>query len=273
MRMHVKHKVFGLMLALMMGLSLSGWAQLGKIHGSVKASEVATPGAKVTLLRDGSYLKGMMTDSTGLFEFALLDPGSYSVNVVLGELSYQENVNVSPGESQRVNVELEKGVSIGGLVFTDRKEIYNTDREVRTMDRKEIGQLAGPRDLGSIVSSTPGIVQKDHGDPLNFKGARDNANATYFDNQKIRGSDQLPLGAIEQVSVMTGGVPAEYGDVLGAVIVVTTRNPGMAGYKGALYSDVRKQNREEKKLQRKAAKSATDILEGELDLAYVPDQQ
>ena len=45
----------------------------------------------------------------------------------------------------------------------------------------------------------------------------------YIDGIKVRGSTSLPKSAIEEVSVMTGGVPANYGDATGGIISITTR--------------------------------------------------
>src|SRR5690606_37888946 len=45
------------------------------------------------------------------------------------------------------------------------------------------------------------------------------------DGVKVRGSAQVPQSAIEQVTVITGGVPAQYGDATGGIISITTRGP------------------------------------------------
>ncbi|MDP5098697.1 MAG: hypothetical protein NWQ27_01775, partial [Crocinitomicaceae bacterium] len=50
---------------------------------------------------------------------------------------------------------------------------------------------------------------------------------------KVRGSSNLPKSAIEEVSVITGGLPANYGDATGGIISVTTRGPS-AKYFGSI---------------------------------------
>ena len=42
------------------------------------------------------------------------------------------------------------------------------------------------------------------------------------------GSNSLPIGSIDQVSLLTGGIPAKYGDATGGIVEITTR-----GYKGS----------------------------------------
>ncbi len=47
----------------------------------------------------------------------------------------------------------------------------------------------------------------------------------YIDGIKVRGSSALPQAAIEEVTVITGGLPAQYGDAVGGIINVTTKGP------------------------------------------------
>lgn len=49
----------------------------------------------------------------------------------------------------------------------------------------------------------------------------------------MRGSSNIPKSALEEVSVITGGVPANYGDVTGGIISITTRGPS-AKYFGSV---------------------------------------
>ena len=54
----------------------------------------------------------------------------------------------------------------------------------------------------------------------------------YIDGIKVRGSTNLPKSAIEEVSVMTGGVPANFGDATGGIISVTTRGASRTYFGG-----------------------------------------
>ena len=54
-----------------------------------------------------------------------------------------------------------------------------------------------------------------------------------IDGIKVRGSSNLPKGALEEVQVITGGLPANYGDVTGGIISITTRGPS-ANYFGSI---------------------------------------
>lgn len=239
------------MLVVLLG-GLSAMAQSGKIYGTVVEGVEPTVGATVQLWKDNQpTTQGAITNEKGKFEFSLLQNGSYNVKVVTTERTYVYNVTISNDEYVPVEIQLavndeENGPSSsdkGAIIYGNSDRLFTVDpKNEWTFDRGRVEDGATTRNINDFVSTVPGMGQKDQGDPLNFRGGRAETNATYFDNVKLRGTDQMPLGAIEQVSVITGGLPAEYGDVMGAVIVVTTRNPSMSmGHVGRPLTKAEKQ--------------------------------
>jgi len=93
-----------------------------------------------------------------------------------------------------------------------------------TVTKEDIENLP-TRNVTSIVSTSAGVYQSDEGEDVNVKGSRSEATDYYIDGVKVRGSSALPTAAIEQVNVVTGGVPAKYGDATGGIINITTRGP------------------------------------------------
>jgi len=80
-----------------------------------------------------------------------------------------------------------------------------------------------PLDL--VAAITPGVVQSDAGQPLYFRGARAEATLIIIDGNKIIGNElHIPASAISDIAVYTGGIPAEYGDLTGGLIVITTKS-------------------------------------------------
>ena len=243
MKENSKMKIAALIFVLLLGFSLSGFAQLGKIHGTVKNGASVEAGATVELYKDNAPTgKGVITKADGKYEFALLDPGTYTVKITIEKQSTDNQAIVSPGESQKLDFDMAlvekeaEGGRIGDVDMSARlydKEIFTKDPVTFiTYTKLDIQQGGQPRGIKDIAALSPGITQKDHGSPLNFRGAREGTSAIYVDNRKVRGSDEMPLPAIEQMTVMSGGIPAEYGDVTGGIIVITTGNPGMNGYFG-----------------------------------------
>ena len=91
-----------------------------------------------------------------------------------------------------------------------------------TMTSEEIDRMA-TRSASGVAQQIGGVYSDNSGN-LNVRGARSDANYYYIDGIKVRGgANSLPQSAIEQVSVMLGGVPAQYGDVTGGIISITTK--------------------------------------------------
>ncbi|MEM1000571.1 MAG: carboxypeptidase regulatory-like domain-containing protein [Bacteroidota bacterium] len=231
------------------GISLDTQAQLGKIFGNVtgKDGEKAV-GATVQLQRDGAPVGGIITGKDGKFEFARLDPGQYTLKVTDENRKFRvETINVGPGETKLSLVDMAMAYAGGegeGSVFgteVQGVQIYGETTELFTVDPINPYVITGPEinkrpidrgNLGDIVAVAPRVTQSDQGDPLNMSGSRANSTATFINGTKVRGSSQLPIAGIEQVSVINGGIPAEFGDVTGGIIIVNTKNPGMRGYFG-----------------------------------------
>jgi len=92
-----------------------------------------------------------------------------------------------------------------------------------TVTRDDIARMPS-RDALGIAATVGGVFRGASGD-ISIRGTRDASTTVYIDGVKVRGSAGLPQSAIEQVSVVTGGIPAKYGDATGGIISITTRGP------------------------------------------------
>jgi hypothetical protein len=86
----------------------------------------------------------------------------------------------------------------------------------------EIKEMAA-RDSSGVVGTMAG-VNSSTGE-MSLRGGSGDATIAFIDGQKVRGGLNLPKGAFEEISVMTGGIPANYGDATGGIISVTTKGP------------------------------------------------
>jgi len=81
------------------------------------------------------------------------------------------------------------------------------------------------KSINSIVSTQAGVYQQDAGKDISIRGARPGSTTYFVDGERMIGTKGIPQGALEQVSVQLGGLAAQYGDVTGGVVSVTTRGP------------------------------------------------
>jgi Ca-activated chloride channel homolog len=80
------------------------------------------------------------------------------------------------------------------------------------------------RNINGIASTVGGVNHIEDTDDLTIRGARTDANVYFIDGVKINGSHNLPKSAIRETQVFTSGIPANYGDVTGGVIEITTKS-------------------------------------------------
>lgn len=108
----------------------------GGVTGTVTdPSGAAVPNATVTLKNNdtGAAVSGV-SNSTGAYRFALLNPGSYTVSVAApGFSGVHQNVSVAVGQSSTVNVKLEVAAfattvevtAQGGVLQTDNGNVFH----------------------------------------------------------------------------------------------------------------------------------------------------
>lgn len=90
-----------------------------------------------------------------------------------------------------------------------------------SLTKEEIEKMPG-RDAGSVAVTVGGVFSQD-GEVGSIRGQRSEGTVYYIDGVRVRGSQSIPKGALEQVTVITGGLPAQYGDATGGIIQITTR--------------------------------------------------
>ena len=105
-----------------------------------------------------------------------------------------------------------------------KEDLIETGKTSDIVSSEEIKNLPY-RNLSQIVGTTAGVFQQDGSGSFNVRGSRSSTNVIFIDGVKVRGDVNLPRDAILQTEVITGGVPAQYGDVTGGVISTTTKGP------------------------------------------------
>jgi len=218
---------------------------LGTLKGTIKDDKTSTliVGAKVMLMSGTSIKGSTLTDEKGEFQIDAILPGSYDLKVTLKIEGYQDAV------TQNVLISTDKITFLEKLTLAKPENIKNID-EVKvtrykiplinkdggatgaTVGREDIARMP-IRSAAGVAQSVGGVGTNEGSGEISVRGSRSDATYFYIDGIKVRGSSNLPKAALEEVSVITGGVPANYGDVTGGIISVTTRGPS-AVYFGSI---------------------------------------
>lgn len=91
-----------------------------------------------------------------------------------------------------------------------------------TIYRSDINSTPMNSQTNLIEPNMGGITHTMNG--LNFRGSRSDAVNYYIDGIKVIGNPKIPQSAINQLTVYTGGLPANYGDVTGGIVSIETKS-------------------------------------------------
>jgi len=234
------------LLALSITLSVAytfGQAGLGSIQGSVIDKDSKEPLAfvKVIISQGGIIKGGAETDFDGKFQFPSVTAGAYDIEFRSPEHQPKkiENVSVSAERITFMNkTEIGKPDDVRELeevqVIAYKVPLINKDGGAAglTITREDIAKLP-VRSAQGVASTVGGVNESEGSGGLSVRGSREDASYYFIDGIKVRGSANLPKSALEEVTVITGGLPANYGDATGGIISVTTRGPS-SKYFGSL---------------------------------------
>lgn len=197
-----------------------------------KANGETIPFANVVAYQGGVQVGVGTTDMDGVAYIKPLSPGKYDVKgIYVGYQAAQQN-GVIVGESKTAYVTIElssgDGVRLDEVVVVDYQEpLIDSDmKSGGTVTREEYQNMA-TKNINSVAATTAGVYQADEGGDLNVRGGRSSSTIYFVDGVKVLGSGAsgVPQQGVEQINVITGGVPAQFGDATSGIISVTTRGP------------------------------------------------
>ncbi|MBN8701738.1 MAG: TonB-dependent receptor [Bacteroidetes bacterium] len=214
------------------GILASGYlfSQSGAIKVTLKdkATKETIPFANVVAELNGVQAGGATTNIDGEAFIKPLTPGKYNVKATY--VGYQAvmitGVNVSPDKTEYVTIELQaSSITINEVVIVEYTEplIDPDTKSGSTVTREEFQNLA-TRDVNGAAALTAGVYQNDGGG-LNFRGSRAENTQYVVDGMRVIGSANVSQQSVENITTITGGIPAQYGDVTGGVVAITTRGP------------------------------------------------
>jgi outer membrane receptor protein involved in Fe transport len=223
--------LLGLFFALISNFAFGQTAD-GKIAGKVtdKATKEGIFGAQVLLIKDGIRKGGAVTGIDGSYAIGPVDPGLYMVKVqYIGYQAQQQEMDIKPEKTAHLDFQL--ALPDTGTV----KQVVITHYNSTTLDHdntttggnfdRTVINKAPTRSINAIAATTAGTTTDGSGNII-IKGARSSSTVYYVDGVRVGSSaPNLDKNALEELDVITGGVPAEYGDVTGGVISATTRGP------------------------------------------------
>ncbi|MCB9233810.1 MAG: carboxypeptidase regulatory-like domain-containing protein [Bacteroidia bacterium] len=208
-------------------LASAGFAQsdAGKLKGKVTddAGE-PVPFATVKVIQNGIVKGGSNTDSEGYYSIVAISPGVYTVIASFaGQEKELDNVTITVGKTKTLDISMTTDVDLGPVEIYEPIEFDQTTT-VQSFDKTQVRE-SGYRDINSVVAIAAGAVPNERDGGINIRGQRGTSTVYFVDGVKMRGVISLPQKSIETINVITGGTPAEYGDMIGGVVSITTAGP------------------------------------------------
>lgn len=226
--------------ALFTGLHVSAFAQgvqTGTIRGTVQDQQgLPIPG--VTITATSPALQGpraTVSDSEGNFTLAALPAGTYEVTYELsGFRTVKQTSAVSVGLQVTQNVTLPTaGLTEAVQVVAETPSVIATPTIGANIRKEEIDALATPRTIQGIATLAPNVTERSPNAGqvvINGAFAWDNVfminGVDINDNLFAQPQNLFIEDAIEETTVLTSGISAEYGRFSGGVVNAVTKSGG-----------------------------------------------
>jgi hypothetical protein len=223
----------------------------------VDQNQAVIPGAQVTATLTTTGLKRTATSGDdGTFKLIQLAPGTYTIRVELNGFASQETSNIATTSSQTLTLNftlIPAEIKVEPVVITSADSpLIDTKKTIvgATLNSRETEKLPlTSRSPFDIIFTLPGVTEE----PLSTRDLAEDRNTNpsntpeeagtfalagspaYSNNLTIDGMDnnddraarerfQPPLGAVEEVQVITNQFSAEYGRASGGRVNIRTRS-------------------------------------------------
>src|SRR6185437_4020359 len=239
--MNSKIRFIGLALFIFISAAVHAQTRIGTIQGTVKDPNGAlVPNASVTVSQPVTgYKQTATTDVQGSFRVVNVPFNTYKVRAEASGFQPAEQ-SIDLESAVPLNVDLNLGLETATAnvtVTADSAAMVETDRTSSDTDiaQSALERLVGAapsRAIENIVASTPGFVTDDNG-RMHPRGSESQVQyvvdgVPITDNTSAIFSTSIDARTLRTVEVLTGGIPAEFGDKLAGVINVNTRS-GLEG--------------------------------------------
>ena len=215
--------------------------QTGTLKGTIVDQQTAVlPGVSVTIKSPSLVISKMSTVSNeqGIYRFPSLAPGTYEVIFEMSGMSalVRKEIGVHAGQTTELNVALTAQTLNTQVVVTGEAPLIDKQSTTKlvTLGKELLSELPSARTLDGFFNMTPGVVAENYSlgptSSAHGSGVRDNA----FNLDGVNISDpvygiqmaEFGVEIMEEISVQSGGVSAEFGDSSGTFVNVITKSGG-----------------------------------------------
>ncbi len=230
---------------LLLAASLLAQGTTANLTGNVTQSGAGLPGVTVTI--SSPSLQGVRTAVTGdggAYAFASIPPGDYTVTFDLeGMQRVTKKVMLSLAQTSRADATLSvSAISEAITVTASAPSVLETSQVTTNLPAEFIEELPIGRTITQRIQLAPGVNTGGPNGQTIIHGAQSFDNLYLVNgvvaNENVRGQPHNVFieDAIQETTLLTGGVSAEYGRFTGGVVSTITKSGGNV-FSGSLRSN------------------------------------
>ena len=256
-----RHTVRGVLFALG-GLLLAAqtFAQVttATLYGIVRdPSGSMLPGAAVTMTHEGTgAVRTTMTDSAGEFALTALPIGTYTLKIELQgfKTHVHQGIQLGSGQISRQSFQLDLGALSENVTVAGVSPLVKTasSEQMETLGTVQVAELPlSRRNITGLLRLAPGVDPTGGHRGVRFNGVGKNGAGITVDgtdansNPEGRGISQyggenyidiMSIEAVQEVQLVKGVMPAEYGGVVGGQVNLISKS-GSNVFHGSLFEN------------------------------------
>jgi hypothetical protein len=210
---------------LVFGTQSYAQTQSGELRGKITDGEKGDPlpFVNVVLMVGGTQKGGASSDMDGNYIIKPINPGTYDIHV--SSVGYNnliiKDFEIGGNKISFQNIKLTPSIlnMTETVIQGYAKPLVEQDEGSGGRLSKEEIKKAPTRSVADLVNLTAGMMGG------SSKGQRTTGTVYFVDGVRVRGNLGVPQSSIQEINTITGGIPAEYGDLVGGVVSITTKGP------------------------------------------------
>ncbi len=205
----------------------------GALTGTVSQAGAALPGVTVTIASPAQQgTRTTVTNGEGDYNFPAITPGKYKVTFSLSGLTdIVKNTQVNLVETTRLDADMKMSAVTEAITVTANQATVMETPQVQTNYKQAtVNQLPMNRNPTAQANLSPGVTGGINGASISGAMSYDNlylVNGAVV-NENLRGQPHALYieDAIQETTVLTGGISAEFGRFTGGVVSSITKSGG-----------------------------------------------
>ncbi len=211
-------------------IQASAQSSYGTIKGQIINNEgEPVYGATIKITQGGALIGGTQTDENGKYTYKPLDPGQYEVLAQSMEFSTQRLSKVDVGPDRTSYVDMHVSLNTTSVVVIEGEYVKpivdNTMITIKSISGVDLKHMPkNGNDIKGALTNIASDVSQDANGDMHVRGGRAESTALIVDGVRTPNLTGITMLAVDNLSIITGGLPAQYGDAVNGVVIVTTRD-------------------------------------------------